>query len=69
VSTSIRVDMISCTGQGLCADWFPERIELDEWGYPIIDPAPLNAEQLTMARRAAKECPARALWLARTDPP
>ena len=25
------------TAHGLCAELFPERIELDEWGYPIVD--------------------------------
>ena len=29
-------DPIACTGHGLCADLLPERIELDEWGYPVI---------------------------------
>ena len=34
----IRVNPIECLGHGLCAELFPERIRLDEWGYPIINP-------------------------------
>ena len=36
----VRVDPIACDGHGLCADLLPERIELDEWGYPIDRPHP-----------------------------
>ncbi len=32
----LRIDPTACTGHGLCADLLPERIELDEWGFPII---------------------------------
>ena len=32
----LRLDPTACTGHGLCADLLPERIELDEWGFPII---------------------------------
>ena len=28
------VDPVACTGYGLCAELFPEGIELDDWGYP-----------------------------------
>ena len=33
------VNPITCVGHGICADLFPERITLDDWGYPIIDPS------------------------------
>ena len=32
----IRVNPIECLGHGLCAEILPERIRLDEWGYPIV---------------------------------
>jgi ferredoxin len=63
VSTRIRVDPIACTGHGLCAELLPERIELDEWGYPIIDGEPIPADLLAHARAAADACPKLALRL------
>ncbi len=55
------VDPIACVGHGLCAELLPERITLDPWGYPIIDPAPVPNELLADARRAVAACPALAL--------
>jgi ferredoxin len=65
VSAAVRVNPIACSAHGLCADWLPERIELDEWGYPVVDSTPLGADLLGLARRAAKECPVRALLVSR----
>ena len=64
MSTRIRVNPIACEGHGLCAELFPERISLDDWGYPIVDPAPIPADLVPHARRAVAECPAVALALA-----
>jgi ferredoxin len=33
----IRVNPITCEAHGLCAEMLPEWIQLDEWGYPILD--------------------------------
>ncbi len=63
MSRRIVVDPIACDGHGLCAELFPERITLDEWGYPIVDPTPLTAAQLKHARRAIETCPVMALRL------
>jgi ferredoxin len=60
---TIRVDPIACDGHGLCAELFPERIELDDWGYPIVDPQPVTPELEAHARRAIAECPMLALRL------
>jgi ferredoxin len=49
----------------MCAELFPERITLDDWGYPIIDPAPITPELEAHARRAAAACPTLALILER----
>ncbi|MDQ6910067.1 MAG: ferredoxin [Actinomycetota bacterium] len=57
------VNPITCTGHGLCAELFPERISLDDWGYPIIDPQPVPADLVEHARRAIAACPALALSL------
>jgi ferredoxin len=60
---TLRIDPIACDGHGLCAELFPEWIELDDWGYPILDgrPVPPGLEQ--HARRAVKDCPKLALRL------
>jgi ferredoxin len=59
----LRVNPILCTGHGLCAELLPERISLDEWGYPILSDEPLPKELGKLARRAVTDCPALALML------
>jgi ferredoxin len=45
----------------MCAELFPEWIELDDWGYPIVGEEPIPPEYLEHARRAADACPTLAL--------
>ena len=59
----VRVNPIQCAAHGLCAELLPERITLDEWGYPILDGSALSAELVKNARRAANACPTLALIL------
>lgn len=59
----LRVNPITCDGHGLCAELFPERVTLDDWGYPIIDERPIPAELEEHARRAVDACPTLALAL------
>jgi len=61
----LRVNPILCDAHGLCAELLPERITLDEWGYPIIDAAPVPRSLETHARRAVAACPLLALRLER----
>jgi ferredoxin len=61
----LRLNPIACVAHGLCAELFPERITLDDWGYPIIDPTPIPPELEAHARRAAEACPTLALLLER----
>lgn len=65
VSWRIGWDPIRCGAHGYCAEILPERITLDDWGFPIISPEPVNAELEAHARRAVAECPLRALKLER----
>jgi ferredoxin len=58
---ALSVDPIACEAHGLCAELFPERITLDDWGYPIIDPTPIPRELVGHARRAVDACPTLAL--------
>ena len=57
----LRVDWVSCDGQGLCAELLPEAIVLDEWGYPVVARRPLARELEPLARRAVAACPKLAL--------
>ena len=64
VIRQLRLDPTTCAGHGLCADLLPERIGLDEWGFPVIFgdvPPGLTAH----ARRAVRACPVLALRLTR----
>ena len=63
MSAKVRVNPIACEAHGMCAELLPERIALDEWGYPVVDPAPLRGKEVEHARRAAQACPTFALLL------
>lgn len=63
MSSVIVVDPIQCEAHGLCAELFPERITLDEWGYPLIDGTPIPPSLEDHARRAVSACPTLALAL------
>ena len=65
----LRVNPIMCVAHGLCAEMFPERITLDEWGFPIIDPRPITPDLEEHARRAVEACPTVALLLEREQVP
>lgn len=58
---SLRVNRITCTGQGLCAELLPELIDLDEWGYPILKDRAVPDQLRAHARRAVAACPRLAL--------
>ena len=59
----VRVNPITCAGHGVCAELLPERIQMDEWGYPIINQEPIPAELDRHARQAVAECPTLALFV------
>ncbi len=65
MSHRVRVNPIACEAHGMCAELLPERITLDEWGYPLVDEAPLRGSQVEHAIRAARACPTFALLLER----
>jgi ferredoxin len=64
VTLRLRIDPTACTGHGVCADLLPERIQLDEWGFPIIQPD-VPRSLAGHARRAVRGCPVLALRLQR----
>jgi ferredoxin len=68
MSVRLRVNPIACDGHGLCAELFPERVTLDDWGYPIVGSAPIPRPLEQHARRAIDACPVLALRLERLRP-
>jgi ferredoxin len=62
-SAELAVDWAACKGHGLCAELLPDHITLDDWGYPILLPAPISAAAAKRAKRAVADCPALALKL------
>jgi ferredoxin len=66
MTKTLKVNPIACDGHGLCAELFPERISLDDWGYPIVDPEPIPRSLEAHARRAVAACPTLALLVSQT---
>ena len=65
----LGIDRIACDGRGLCAELLPERITLDEWGYPVIADPSVPDTLRGHARRAVAACPVLALRLERAPAP
>lgn len=63
MSVTIEIDPIRCNAHGLCAELVPERITLDDWGYPLVDGAPVEGALEELAKRAASACPTLAIKL------
>lgn len=61
----LSVDRIACDGHGCCAELLPELIQLDDWGYPIVQTGPVPDHLLGHAGRAVDCCPMLALRLRR----
>jgi ferredoxin len=59
------IDPIACDGHGVCAELLPELIDLDDWGYPIVNSKDVPPHLEVMARRARDLCPMLALRLQR----
>jgi ferredoxin len=59
----LRVDWPACKAHGVCAELVPELVSLDEWGYPLVDPAAVPRSVLAHAQRAVMACPTLALSL------
>ena len=60
--SKLRVNPIACDAHGLCAELLPEVIDLDEWGYPIVE-RPVPPQLRGLAQRAVEACPTLALLL------
>jgi len=58
----LAVDWTRCEAHGICHALIPDRIELDEWGFPVVREVVVTDEP--EVRRAVAACPALALYLA-----
>ena len=68
MTTHLRLDPIACDGHGNCHELLPELIDVDRWGYPIIDRRAVPPSLARDARRAVTMCPKLALTLERRRP-
>lgn len=60
----LRIDATKCQAYGVCAELAPHLFEPDEWGYAQpTDAAELAADDVGLAERAVRECPAQAISL------
>jgi ferredoxin len=66
--TTLHVDPIACSGQGVCAELLPEWIRLDHWGYPIVRTDAIPPALEPHARWAVANCPTLALKLRKLEP-
>ena len=62
-SLELVLNPVACDGRGVCAEMLPERIELDRWGYPVIDGGAIEPALFEHAARAVRSCPKQALHL------
>lgn len=65
--STIDVDWTRCDAHGLCSRLLPEKILLDEWGFPVVDGRELPDDLVRAARSAALACPALALRVGSHD--
>ncbi len=59
----LEVDWTRCDGHGLCRVLLPERVTVDEWGFPVVHRPDVTGPDVPDARRAVAACPALALRL------
>ena len=62
-SLELVIDPTACEGRGVCAELLPERIQLDPWGYPVVDEGEIVPGLYDHAVRAVRNCPRQALHL------
>jgi len=61
----LRVDWIACEGYGLCGDYAPSLVDLDDWRYPILRDVAIEGSLLHDAQQIVDCCPVKALRLER----
>jgi ferredoxin len=64
--SKLEIDWTRCDGHGLCAALLPSRIQLDEWGFPVVRTTTVTSADEPDVRHAVSACPALALDVSRT---
>jgi ferredoxin len=59
----VRIDTDLCAGFGICVGISPEMFELHDDGYATVLVGEVPPELEDLARRAASQCPAQAIFL------
>ena len=59
----VHVDLTRCAGHGICTLLLPELVDLDQWGFAVLDEQMRDAVDARRARRAVRACPTQALRL------
>ncbi len=55
---TVRIDPTRCRGHAICALFFADGVELDQWGFGrVLDDSADSSRLLRKARRAAAACP------------
>ena len=58
MSTTVRIDPTLCRGHAICALFFSDGVELDQWGFGrVTDDVVDSTRRLKRAHRAAAACP------------
>jgi ferredoxin len=66
MTATLAVDWTRCDGHGLCHALLPERVDLDEWGFPVLRTPTVTTADEPDVRRIVAACPALALYLRTT---
>ena len=59
----LEIDWTRCDAHGLCAALLPDRIVMDDWGFPLVRGNSVAPRDEKDVRRAVAMCPALALRL------
>jgi len=58
VTVTVRIDPTRCRGHAICALFFADGVELDQWGFGrVVVDCVDSARSVRRARRAAAACP------------
>ena len=58
VTVTVRIDPTRCRGHAICALFFADGVELDQWGFGRVVVEDVDSARLVrQARRAAAACP------------
>ena len=69
MSVEIRIDPILCRGHAICALFFSDGVDLDQWGFGRVATATAGSPRdVRRARRAAAACPNGAFVVREREP-